>query len=91
MHAEGEKDGAPATSTVEAHYDMSGVSSDEEGADTTAIPATAFLRRLVDGEIGRTGVLAPEACVEPVPFFDEVMPQLGLTLHHTVTRTDRLV
>ncbi|WP_433227309.1 saccharopine dehydrogenase family protein [Actinomadura formosensis] len=89
IRAEGEKDGAAASVVIETHHDMANRVL-EDGADMTAIPAAAFLRRLVDGEIDRTGVLAPEACVDPQPFLHEVMPRLGLALHHTTAQTRRV-
>jgi hypothetical protein len=85
--AEGTKDGAPAMVAVESHYDMENPVDDD--ADITAIPAAAFLRRLIGGEIDRPGVLAPEACVAPEPFLREVFPQLGVDVRRTVTRTER--
>ncbi|MEU5995084.1 hypothetical protein ABZ806_39420 [Spirillospora sp. NPDC047418] len=86
IRAEGEKDGAAASVVIEMHHDMAKRFLKDKG-DMTAIPAAAFLRRLVDGEIGSTGVLAPEACVDPEPFLREVVPLLGVDLHHTVSQT----
>lgn len=89
IRAEGEKDGAAASAVIEMHHDMTKRFLKDKG-DMTAIPAAAFLRRLVDGEIDRTGVLAPEACVDPQPFLHEVAPQLGVDLYRTVSQTRRV-
>ncbi|MEU0936304.1 MULTISPECIES: saccharopine dehydrogenase NADP-binding domain-containing protein [unclassified Embleya] len=91
IRAEGEKDGAPASVSIETHSDMSDPDNDDSAADITAIPAAAFLRRLVAGEIDRTGVLAPEGCVDPEPFLREVLPQLGITMYRTENRTERVL
>lgn len=90
VRAEGEIDGAPAVVTVESHTDMAELDL-ADGADTTAIPAAAFLHRLIKGEVDRTGVLAPEACFDPEPFLREVLPQLGNTLTMRIEQTDPMV
>ena len=38
----------------------------------TGIPASIAAQKLVGGEVSRTGVLAPEACFDPLSFFAEL-------------------
>lgn len=39
----------------------------------TGIPLAIAVEMLLEGEIEQTGVLAPEACVDPLPFFERYM------------------
>ena len=39
---------------------------------STSIPLTVATLRILRGEVSVRGVLPPEACFEPIPFFDEV-------------------
>jgi saccharopine dehydrogenase-like NADP-dependent oxidoreductase len=41
-------------------------------ARVTGIPASIGAQKLARGEAARTGVVAPEACFEPSPFFEEL-------------------
>jgi len=39
----------------------------------TGVPLAIGAQMLLEGEIDQTGVLAPEACIEPLPFFERYM------------------
>jgi saccharopine dehydrogenase-like NADP-dependent oxidoreductase len=38
----------------------------------TGIPASIAAQKLAHGEVSRRGVMSPEACFEPGPFFAEL-------------------
>jgi saccharopine dehydrogenase-like NADP-dependent oxidoreductase len=52
-------------------------------ARVTGIPASIAAQKLARGEVARIGVLAPEACFEPLPFFSELTKR-GICVHETV-------
>ena len=52
-------------------------------ARVTGIPASIGAQKLARGEVARTGVLAPEVCFEPLPFFAE-LARRGILVHETV-------
>jgi len=39
----------------------------------TGVPLAIGVQMILDGEIEQTGVLAPEACIDPLPFFERYM------------------
>jgi len=39
----------------------------------TSIPLAIAVQMMLEGEIEQTGVLAPEACIDPIPFFQRYM------------------
>jgi len=39
----------------------------------TGIPLAIAVQMILDGDIEQTGVLAPEACIDPLPFFERYM------------------
>lgn len=49
-----------------------GVSTAPPGgmAGVTGVPLAIAVEMIMNGEIGQRGVLAPEACIEPLPFFE---------------------
>jgi saccharopine dehydrogenase-like NADP-dependent oxidoreductase len=49
-------------------------------ARVTGIPASIGAQKLARGEVSRAGVLAPEACFAPEPFFDE-LARRGIHVH----------
>ncbi len=42
-------------------------------AGLTSIPLAIGVKMLLEGEIEQSGVLAPEACIDPLPFFERYM------------------
>ena len=48
--------------------------------DTTAGPLAAAAMKILRGEIDARGVLAPESCLDPLPFFAEVAKLEGVEL-----------
>lgn len=52
-----------------------GVSTAPPGgmAGVTGIPLTIAVEMIMNGEISQRGVLAPEACIEPLSFFERYM------------------
>ena len=49
-------------------------------ARVTGVPASIGAQKLAQAEVSRTGVLAPEACFEPLPFFAE-LARRGILVH----------
>ena len=41
-------------------------------ARVTGIPASIGAQKLARGEAKRSGVMSPDACFDPLPFFDEL-------------------
>ena len=39
----------------------------------TGIPLAIGIKMLLEGEIEQTGVVAPEACIDPLSFFERYM------------------
>jgi saccharopine dehydrogenase-like NADP-dependent oxidoreductase len=70
--ARGIKDGQPAICGVVPNWSYRDVPDWVEGLSTGAPCALAALR-ILRGEVHRRGVMAPEACFEPMPFFSELV------------------
>ena len=70
--ARGIKDGRPAICGVVPNWSYREVPDWVEGLSTGAPCALAALR-ILRGEVHRRGVMAPEACFEPMPFFSELV------------------
>ena len=70
--ARGIKDGQPAICGVVPNWSYREVPDWVEGLSTGAPCALAALR-ILRGEVHRRGVMAPEACFEPMPFFSELV------------------
>ena len=81
--AHGEIAGEPVRVTCETHviYRAGG------GNDPTPRAAAATVREMMDGRITRTGVMSPEACIDPEPFVRAVLGAAGVTLIKEVTTT----
>jgi lysine 6-dehydrogenase len=56
-------------------------------ARMTGIPASIGAQKLARGEVSRAGVLAPEACFDPEPFFEE-LSRRGIRVHERGLATD---
>jgi saccharopine dehydrogenase-like NADP-dependent oxidoreductase len=49
--------------------------------DSTPVCARLALEGVMDGSITGTGFLAPEACIDPVPFINAVIAETGKSVH----------
>lgn len=85
--ANGSRNGLETSIVMEAHY-MYGDSQD--GDTLTAVPAAAMIGELLAGRITETGVLAPEGCIDPVPFVQRCCDEIGITLHRRTVITEAL-
>lgn len=90
IEVSGMKDGTESTVIVEAHGDLSGPPSSEPGGHT-GLPASMAVRQVMDGTITRRGVVAPEGCIDPEPFWREACLRTGLEVHCTIQERTRLV
>lgn len=79
--------GQLAGCSIRCEYRSSHPARSEWGTSATArvtgIPASIGAQKLARGEVARTGVLGPEACFEPLPFFAELAKR-GIGVHETV-------
>ncbi|MFT6043093.1 MAG: lysine 6-dehydrogenase [Porticoccaceae bacterium] len=50
----------------------------DDMAHSTCVPTAIVLRMLARGDIQQRGVLAPEACIDPDKFFDELIPYMNI-------------
>ena len=59
--------------------------------DPTSICARLVLESVLRGEVKGTGVLAPEACIDPEPYVRQVVRETGMTLYEReeIVRTGR--
>ena len=80
VRAHGRKNGHDATVILEAHYMYSAEPDEVDGDILTAVPAAAVINELVSGGIAATGVLAPEACIDPEPFVKHCCDRVGIEL-----------
>src|SRR5699024_10686741 len=67
--AHGELDGEPARVTFETQVVYTG----RGGQDPTPHAAAAAVRAMLEGTITRTGVMSPDACIDPEPFVRSVL------------------
>jgi saccharopine dehydrogenase-like NADP-dependent oxidoreductase len=74
--ARGIKDGQPAVCGVVPNWSYRAAPDWVEGLSTGAPCALAALR-ILRGEVHRRGVMGPEACFEPIPFFSELVQLWG--------------
>ena len=74
LHVEvvGRKGGAPARRAYATSHPRRSEWGTTATARVTGIPASIGAQKLARGEATRAGVLAPEACFEPEPFFEEL-------------------
>jgi saccharopine dehydrogenase-like NADP-dependent oxidoreductase len=83
VQVSGQRDGC----SIVCEYRSSHPPRSEWGTSATArvtgIPASIAAQKLARGEVARTGVLAPEVCFEPLPFFAE-LARRGIWVHETV-------
>lgn len=84
--AHGELDGEPARVTFETQVVYTG----RGGQDPTPHAAAAAVRAMLEGTITRTGVMSPEACIDPEPFVRSVLGPLGVRLTRQVAITSSL-
>ena len=90
IEAKGELDGTPTTVVVEGHvmFDRPG----RVGGDAlTAIPAATAMRQLMNGQITRRGVVAPEACIDPEPFLRTAYEAMGIPLYTRIIKTEQMI
>ncbi|KAA1427807.1 saccharopine dehydrogenase family protein [Nocardioides antri] len=71
-YAEGTKDGRRARAAVATNYMPEG-----EMGEATCIPMAIAVGMLARGEIKTTGVLGPEGCIDPIPFFERLAEHAG--------------
>ncbi|ORL28674.1 saccharopine dehydrogenase NADP-binding domain-containing protein [Prescottella equi] len=81
--ADGAIDGQPARVVFETQI----VYTEESGADPTPHAAAAAVLEMLEGRITRTGVMSPEACIDPEPFVTKVLDATGVRLSKRVTTT----
>lgn len=74
--AQGIKDGQPALCSVVPNWGYRPAPDWVEGLGTGA-PCSLAALRILRGEVGRPGVMGPEACFEPIPFFAELVQRWG--------------
>lgn len=79
--ADGEIDGVPARAVFETQIIYGGRS----GQDPTPIAAAAAVREMLAGRITRTGLMSPEACLDPKTFVPGVLEQAGVGLTQQIT------
>ena len=84
----GELGGKPATVVVEGHV-MADRPDKVPGEGLTAIPAATAIGALMDGEISRCGVVAPEACIDPEPFLRAAYAEMRIPLYTRLTVTEQ--
>lgn len=84
--ASGELAGEPTRVTFETQVIYTG----EGGQDPTPHAAAAAVRQMLDGTITRTGVMSPEACIDPEPFVRGVLGPIGVKLTKQVATTSSL-
>jgi len=82
--ADGEIGGEPARAVFETQVVYTEGAS---GADPTPHAAAAAVRELLEGRITRTGVMSPEACIDPEPFVTRVLDASGVKLSKRITTT----
>ncbi|WFR72284.1 hypothetical protein P9209_28475 [Prescottella defluvii] len=81
--ADGEIGGEPARAVFEIQV----VYTEGSGSDPTPHAAAAAVREMLTGRITRTGVMSPEACIDPEPFVIDVLDASGVTLTKRITTT----
>lgn len=81
--ADGEIGGEPARAVFEAQVLYAG----GVAADPTPHAAATAVREMLEGRITRTGVVSPEACIDPEPFVTKVLDATGVTLAKRITTT----
>ncbi|GAB2664418.1 saccharopine dehydrogenase NADP-binding domain-containing protein [Prescottella soli] len=81
--ADGEIGGEAARAVFETQV----VYTDGVAADPTPHAAAAAVREMLEGRISRTGVMSPEACIDPEPFVTKVLDATGVTLSKRITTT----
>ncbi|WP_430330923.1 saccharopine dehydrogenase family protein [Rhodococcus sp. ACT016] len=81
--ADGEIGGEPARALFEAQVVYSG----NVGSDPTPHAAATAVREMLEGRITRTGVVSPEACIDPEPFVTSVLDATGVKLVKRITTT----
>lgn len=84
--AEGEVGGEPTRVTFETQVIYTGLG----GQDPTPHAAAAAVRQMLEGRITRTGVMSPEACIDPEPFVRSVLGPIGVKLTREVATTSSL-
>ncbi|KAA0918427.1 saccharopine dehydrogenase family protein [Dietzia sp. ANT_WB102] len=81
--AEGAIDGQSARVQFETQVIYTG----QGGQDPTPHAAANAVRDMLEGQITRRGVMAPEACIDPEPFVRKVLGAVGVTLTKQVSTT----
>ena len=93
VEASGHRGGIPTTVALELHYSMTpddtapdpSLSSGSD--DITPLPAAMAVRKVLAGEVTLRGVLAPEACIDPIPFVSACCERLGARLYRRIVQT----
>ncbi len=75
---EGITDGRPARCLVEPNWNGDAFAEDASGDVVTGGPLLVASLKLLGGEIAAKGVLAPEACFAPGPFFEDLRREVKL-------------
>ncbi len=75
---EGLKDGRPARCLVEPNWNGDAFAEDASGDVVTGGPLLVGCLKLLGGEIAAKGVLAPEECFSPGPFFEDLRREVNL-------------
>ena len=75
---EGIKDGRRARCLVEPNWNGEAFAEDASGDVVTGGPILVASLKLLGGEIAAKGVLAPEACFAPGPFFEDLRREVNL-------------
>jgi len=83
VEVEGERGGRRIRYTYNSSHPARARWGTAATARMTGIPASIGAQKLARGEAERTGVIAPEACFEPVAFFRE-LERRGITVHEKV-------
>lgn len=76
-----EIEGERAGERVRLVYEQHELMGDSPGQDPTAMCARLVLEAVLRGDVKGTGVLAPEACIDPEPYIREVVRATGMTLY----------
>jgi saccharopine dehydrogenase-like NADP-dependent oxidoreductase len=75
---EGLKDGRSARCLVEPNWNGEAFAEDASGDVVTGGPLLVASLKLLSGEIKAKGVLAPESCFSPEPFFEDLRREVNL-------------
>lgn len=84
--ADGEIGGEPAR----ALFELQIVRTKGGGSDPTPHAAAAAVQEMLEGRITRTGVMSPEACIDPEPFVLRVLDASGVKLTKRITTTTKI-